>query len=440
MKKLFALLTALVVVVALAACGKKSTTAAGTTTKENGTVVSSITSKQTITVWNTYTAHQQEAFQEMVDAFNASQDMITVDYQPQAYAEFDSNLMNAARTGKGPNIAPRYCSSAAQYKDEGLLVNLSNYINDPNVGIPNFKENLVGKEYEEIAQWGEDQIYVFPIIITSEVLYVNKTILDELGLEIPKTWTQLAEASKKIKDEKGITGWGSDSQTDTMIDMLAQQNGGYIDAATATCNVNEAKFKNVLTWYVDGLKNGYFRTPGADNYLSGPFTRGEVAMYIGSSAGAGFVLPYVNFECVVTNIPQEGDATFAPAWGGGLVAFDKHDDQQNLASYLFLKYLLSDEVIAKWAIEFGAAPSTKTAVATELFQAHASTDPVAKALMDTTQYINWVPSVAGADGVRNAFGNAVDSCNADSSNKTVEELVNAATTTFFEEANEALEN
>ena len=129
---------------------------------------------------------------------------------------------------------------------------------------------------------------------------------------------------------------------------------------------------------------------------------------------------------------------FAPAWGGGLVAFDK-SEEENLASYLFLKYCLSDEVLAKWAIEFGAAPCTKSAIATATFQKQAADDIVTQALIETTECINWVPSVAGADGVRDAFGKAVDASYADDSGKDVETLVNEATVTFYQEAQAAIE-
>ena len=430
MKKLFTILLVVLMAVSLCACQKQQQGG-------NSKIVTELKEPVTITVWNTYTAHQQEAFQAMVDGFNASQDMITVKYEVQAYADFDSNLIQAVRNGTGPNIAPRYCSTAAGYADEGLLVNLYDYISNKKVGIENYKDNLVGKEYEEITQWGEDKIYVYPVIITSEVLYYNKTLFNELGLEAPKTWEELTEACKKIYAEKNIPGWGSDSETDTMIDRVIQLGSGYINGTTGDLEVDEAKVSEVLSWYVEGVQEGYFRLAGTDYYHSGPFTQGNVASYIGSSAGAGHVLPYADFEVGVTVIPQSGNEVFAPAWGGGLVVFDK-TAEENYASYCFLKYLLNDDVLAEWAIEFGAMPATKTALNTEKFQKHASTNVVAQALIETAPCINWVESVDGADDVRNAFGKAVDSCCADDSGTEFATLIKNAVDTFFKEAKAAL--
>lgn len=433
MKKLLTLCLALLLMITITGCSSQKEEE-----KPADDILTELSEPVTITVWNTYTYHQQEAFQEMVDSFNKSQDKVTVVYEPQAYQDFDNNLLMAVRNGKGPNITNRYPSSAAAYIEENLLVNLTPYINNETVGIPGFKDNLVGKVYEEITQWGEDSVYVFPIIITSEVLYYNKDIFNELGLKVPTTWEELAEVSKTIYEKKGIPGWGSDSETDTMIDRVIQLGSTFIDAENHKVSVDEGKFKEALTWYLTGLKEGYFRLAGEDYYHSGPFTAGNVASYIGSSAGSGYVLPYADFEVGVSLIPQSGSVKFAPAWGGGLVAFDK-TPEENLASYLFLKYCLSDEVLAKWAIEFGAAPCTKSAINTATFQAQAQNDIVTAALIETTDCINWVPSVAGADGVRDAFGKAVDASASDDSGKDVATLVDEATKVFFQEAQAALD-
>ncbi len=433
MKKLLTLLLAVLMLLAFTGCSNGNNNGGG-----QNDILTELTEPVTIKVWNTYTYHQQEAFQEMVDSFNKSQDKVTVIYEPQAYQDYDSNLLMAVRNGTGPNISNRYPSSAAAYIEENLLVNLTPYINNDKIGIKNFKENLVGKVYEEITQWGEDSVYVFPIIITSEVLYYNKTLFDELGLEVPKTWEELAEVSKVIYEKKGIPGWGSDSETDTMIDRVVQLGSGFIDAKNKKVSVDEKAFTQALEWYLTGLKEGYFRLAGSDYYHSGPFTQGNVASYIGSSAGSGYVLPYADFEVGVALIPQSGNVKFAPAWGGGLVAFDK-TPEENLASYLFLQYCLDDEVLAKWAIEFGAAPCTKSSIATSTFQAQAANDIVTRALIETTECINWVPSVAGADDVRNAFGKAVDASFADDSGKDIATLIAEATANFFKEAQAAIE-
>ena len=106
------------------------------------------------------------------------------------------------------SLVNMYPSDAVNYLNEGRLVDLSVYINDPEIGIPNFKDNVPAGQYSEITQWG-DGIYVFPCTTAGEVLFYNKTMFDKYGLEAPKTWTELAECSKIIHEKEGIPGFGT---------------------------------------------------------------------------------------------------------------------------------------------------------------------------------------------------------------------------------------
>ena len=44
-----------------------------------------------------------------------------------------------------------------------------------------------------------------------------------------------------------------------------------------------------INYYLDGIKEGYFRIAGTDQYLSGPFANEQLAGYIGSNAGEVYV-------------------------------------------------------------------------------------------------------------------------------------------------------
>src|SRR5699024_6735862 len=65
--------------------------------------------------------------------------------------------------------------------------------------------------------------------------------------------------------------------------------------------------KKVVNYYLDGIKEGYFRIAGSDNYLSGPFGAQTIAMNIGSMAGESHVRNGAegNFVYGVANRPSE---------------------------------------------------------------------------------------------------------------------------------------
>ena len=205
--RILALLLALVMVASLfAACsaGKTGTPDASTGTsqtpddsKTTEDTKPAKTEKTKIVYWHSYTDQHEEKFLELAAAFNASQDEYELVAEQQPYSEIDSKTMQAVRNGTGPDLVNMYPSDAVNYLNEGRLVDLSVYINDPEIGIPNFKDNVPAGQYSEITQWG-DGIYVFPCTTAGEVLFYNKTMFDKYGLEAPKTWTELAECSKII--------------------------------------------------------------------------------------------------------------------------------------------------------------------------------------------------------------------------------------------------
>ena len=215
------LLSAAMLMMLLAGCGGQQTSSAA------GSAQSQASGEKTqIVLWHTYTDAHEEALLKVVDSFNASQDEYEVVAEQQPYSEFDAKLMQAVRNGTGPDMVTMFPSDAINYMEENLLVDLAPYINDPEIGVPNFKESMSAGMYEEITQWGEDSIYLFPITATGEVLFYNKTMFDKYGLEAPQTWTDVEEASKVIYENEGIPGFGTDSVTDTYQCLIRQAGSG----------------------------------------------------------------------------------------------------------------------------------------------------------------------------------------------------------------------
>ncbi|MDD2591254.1 MAG: extracellular solute-binding protein, partial [Erysipelotrichaceae bacterium] len=223
-------------------------------------------------VWNTYTEHHAEAYNQIVADFNASQSEVVVVVQPQAYQDYEAKILQAVRNGIGPDVVSAYPTAVSAYIDEDLLVDFAPYINGEN-GISDFKDNLIGNLYGEITQWGEESIYMIPVIQTSEVLYYNATWYEELNLEVPTTWEQLEDNSRVILESKGVPGFGTDSEVDTFQDLIMQAGSGYINPETKTVEFDNEITLEQLKWFSDLVNEGVFRLVGEDYYFSNPFLR-----------------------------------------------------------------------------------------------------------------------------------------------------------------------
>ena len=181
-----------------------------------------------IVIWNTWSDHHVEAFQQILDDFNAEHPNITVIQQPQPLADYSAKVMQAVREGEGPDIINTFPSEAANYIDEGLIVNLSEYIDDPEIGIPGFEDMLPAAAYETVTQW-DGNVYLLPLALYGEVFYVNKTLFDDLGLAIPTSWKELEEAGLVIYEETGKPAFGFDSEIDGFQVLIMQNGSGYIN-------------------------------------------------------------------------------------------------------------------------------------------------------------------------------------------------------------------
>lgn len=269
LKRILALaLCMLMLVTMLAGCKKTEAPAAPAATEE-GTAAPA--EKTRIVYWHTYTDQHEEALNALIDAFNESQDEYEFVAEQQPYSEIDSKIMQSARNGTAPDLVNMFPSDAVNYINEGLLYDFGQFLDDPEIGIENFKEDVPAGQYAEITQWGDGGTYIFPCTTAGEVLFYNKTMFDKYELAAPTTWSELEECSKVIFENEGIAGFGTDSVTDTYQCLIMQAGSGYINPETSALEIDETIAKEKLNWFADGVKAGYFRLVGEDAYFSGPF-------------------------------------------------------------------------------------------------------------------------------------------------------------------------
>lgn len=416
MKKVISLLLAVMMLtVCLAGCGS-TPDAAKTPAPDASEPVDEAAPGEAVEIvlWHTLTDHHQEALNKIIDGFNASQDKYVVVAQQQPYSEFDAKLLQSVSTGTGPDFTTMFPSTAINYMTDGYLYSFSEFINDPEIGIADFKEQVASGLYNEITQWGGDEIYLFPALFGSEVLYYNKTMFDALELSAPTTWEELEECAKAITAEYGIAGFGTDSITDTFQGWMMQSGSGYIDVDSKSVVIDKDTAIEWLNWFANGCSDGYFRLVGEDYFFSNPFGSQAVGMYVGSAAGVDYVYAAIpaegeegHFEVGCCPIPQ-GENKYISSWGSTYVCLSR-DAEHARGVYEFLKYMTRPEQLVDWAIAFGTMPAFKESVEDARFQEHAGTNIAVKALVEEYDYVNYLPSIFGADTVRTEIDKMVQS-------------------------------
>ena len=415
MKKLIAIILAVLTVVAcMAGCGAQTAPEAP---KADAPAAAPEAPAEAVKVvmWHTLTDHHQAALDKIIADFNASQTEYVVVAEQQPYSEFDAKLLQSTSMGNGPDFCTMFPSDAINYISDGYLYPFTAFINDPEIGMPDFKEQVASGLYAEISQWGGEEIYMIPATFGSEILYYNKTMLDNLGLEVPKTWSEIEACAKAIYAEYGIAGFGTDSITDSFQGWVMQAGSSYIDVDKKEIAIDRDIAIEKLNWFANGVKEGYFRLVGEDYYFSNPFGSQAVGMYIGSAAGvdyARYAIPAEgtegHFEMGCAALPQEGPVNYVSSWGTTYICLSR-DEAHARGVYTFLKYMTSEEVNVDWAIAFGATPAYKDGLENAKFLEYADTNVAAKALIEEYNYINYLPSIKGAATVRTEIDKMVQS-------------------------------
>ena len=358
-------------------------------------IVTEITEPVEITFWHAMNGDLEKTLQNLTDKFMESNKNITVTLQNQSsYPDLQQKITATTASPKDlPTLTQAYPHWMVNAVQDELLVDLKPYIENETIGDKNYNNILEGfRKGSEI----DGKVYGMPFNKSTEVIWYNKTLFDELGLEVPTTFEEFAQVSKTITEKKGIVGAGFDSLNNFYTTYL--KNKG-VDFNSET-DVTSAESVEAANYYLDGVKEGYFRIAGTDNYLSGPFAAEQLGMYVGSNAGESFVKQGVDgkFEIGVAAYPAES----VMQQGTDLYMFSNATAEQRTAAFEFLKFLTSTENQVTWGVETGYIPATQDAIATEDYTNSGSL--VAPILSDATSKNLFINKVAR--GVDSAYNEA----------------------------------
>ncbi len=357
-----------------------------------------------ISVWHKFTEGQEAQLQALADAFNASQSEYEVTLVAQASSGFLDTVYNAVANGVGPNVILDYASTAADYVAAGLVFDMTDYINDSEIGMADIIASMSPAVYEgEVMGFDDGGIYYLPAYTTGPILFYNKTLYDELGLTPATTWEDLAAQAKTIYEAKGIPGFAVDSLTDLMQSLFIQSGAGYIDTDSRTVTFGTDTGIQWLKWFGEQVQAGYFAITPSGDYWSNDFNAGIVASYYGSCAGVPYITPD-GFEYAVAPAIRgmEGGTEWYPSWNRGPIAFNK-SEEENMGTYLFIKFLLQPENNFAWVVATNTLSPYGTTQAVEGYAAYAEAQPALQCVAANLDIAGALPAISGSYAVRNAL-------------------------------------
>ncbi|MBT8859508.1 ABC transporter substrate-binding protein [Lactobacillus delbrueckii subsp. bulgaricus] len=363
-KKLAVLAAAGLALMGTAACSN------GNSSSSSSKIPSKITKKTTVVFWHGMKGVQQSTLQKLTKEFEKKNPNITVKLESQGtYIDLQAKINSTLQSPNNlPTITQAYAGWLWNAAKNKMLVNLTPYINNKNVGWGSAKASDIRSELLKGAQIQGTQ-YGIPFNKSIETLTYNKDMFKKYGIKkVPTTMAELKSVSETIykKSHHKVVGAGFDSLSNYYI--LGMKNAG-VDFSSKI-NFSGSTSKSVINYYADGIKKGYFRVAGSEGYLSGPFANEKVAMFIGTSAGEGFVKQGVGKKFTYDVAARPGKYNMQQ--GTDIYMFNHATAEQKAAAFKYIKFLVSKSSQLKWANATGYIPVNKSVINSAAYKPNTS--------------------------------------------------------------------
>ncbi len=408
-----------------------------------------------ISFWakNDTNINQVNVYKKAIADFEKLYPNITVNLKLYTdYSRIYNDVITNISTDTTPNICITYPDHIATYiTGRNTVVPLEFLIKDEKYGMGGSELRFDGPEFSEmIPEFMNEGIigghdYAIPYMRSTEVTYINKDFVEKLGYEVPDilTWDFIFEVSEKamardsednfiVNGQKVMIPFIYKSTDNMMISMLKQLDAPYSDNEGSVLLFNE-ETRNILKQIAIHAESKAFSTFKISSYPANFLNAGQCIFAIDSTAGAtwmGSKAPLVDipedriveFETVVRPIPQYD--TSEPkmiSQGPSLCIFNKKDSEEVLASWLFVQYLLTNEVQIAYGQSEGYIPVTYKALNSKEYQDYLSRssedDPLyynikidaTKLLIANTENTFVTAVFNGSASLRDAAGNLIES-------------------------------
>lgn len=430
MKKLLALILALLMLASLAACSKTDDGSAGENTStdtentENTETTEPTETENTgsavkISLWTCNSGDIDTWLHEAAERFNASQDQYVVE---QSYAGSYSDLL--AKLVAAPEEVPDIFHAETEgaytyYSMPDMYVPLQKFVDEDGYDMSNIMGNLTAT-YTMDGAWQS-----MPLGNTVGGFFYNAELLEQAGIN-PETdlgsYEAIMEASKKLKDIGVATPfYFADSSSFYTMPLTAEgiqyvdNNNGKDATPTKTligedgaCHDETVKlFQFLKDMKAQDLMVPY-GTASAD--ARDLFVNGECAIFSGFISAFKGVYDAVGgkFEIGFHSVPTISDSyeNLGVCTGGGTLFIGNTDEAHERGAWEFMKFLMTDENTTGYAMISGYLPITTTGVATAEYQDYLdNTFPTARAAIEAeentpeTCFNAWLPMFNDFHGI-----------------------------------------
>ncbi len=288
-----------------------------------------------------YSDGTQALWEGIIKDFEADNPDINVDLEVQSWDNINDVVRNKVQSNEAPDILN--IDAFAGFAGDDLLYEADEVVSDD--VIDDLQDSFVDNASIDGTQYG------LPLIASARTLFVNTDLLEQAGVqEIPTTWDQLLEASKKISDlGGGVSGYGmplgsEEAQAETSIWTFGA-GGSWGDSSELTIDTPESQ--EAVSFMKQMIDEGATQDdPGSTDRtpLINVFVQGKIGFIEALPPTVDQIAtenPDLNFE--MAPIPTKDGSAVTLGVADHLMAF-KNDDSKQESIQTFLDYFYSTDV------------------------------------------------------------------------------------------------
>ena len=349
--------------------------------------------------------NHEDTLREIVKAFEAQNPGIRVNLVFVPWNDYFLKLSTMFAGGTPPDAFEINYENFVEYAADGLLMPLDE-LNKTN----HFEatEVFTEKAYNAFSYQGKQ--YGFPESFSTVVLFYNKELFDEKGVEYPSanwSWIDEFNAALKLTDkENGIWGVYQPIQFWEYYKVIAQNGGAILSGNEVT--VNNIAGINALKWLIDKPKYGIMPSEEEAGGLSSEdlFVMGKVAMV---HTGIWMFSKFRDEAAFEWDIEVEpGMSTKATHYFANAVVASVNTPHKE-AVWKWLKFLTTDESSVRIRIERGwELPAVNNYQLIDEFLKSSAAPKNKKAIFDSLKWAIVPPVVEGWSALADIVNKEID--------------------------------
>lgn len=371
-------------------------------------------SGQTVTFWHQHTREREEALNKLVADFNASNEYgITVVAEFQGgYGDIFQKMLPVLGTADSPNLVVAYQNQAATYQLADGMLDLTPLVDSSMWGISaeDKADFFQGFYNADVFPTFNNQRLGFPPNRSAEVLYYNADWLAELGYDAPPStpeeFKEMACAASQTPfsaaTSEGSIGYELSVDASRFASWTFAFGGDIFDYETGRFSLDSAAATEAMTFLQGMFDEGCAAVVTEAYGDQTDFGAGRTLFAVGSSSGLPFYQSAIDegagHSWSVAAIPHTTAEPVMNIYGASVSIPSGHTPEQDLATWLFIKYYTSPDIQADWAVASQYFPVRQSVAAglTDYFDAN----PAYQTAFDLLQYGTAEPPVPGYDFVR----------------------------------------